>query len=144
MLTFAFNIVSVVAFSLLIFFICFAKVGDYYYSSNWGTQYYVISVFGVGDVRFMLAILALVFSAIMLLASVISLIYKNKYFEIIKHIFMIIAIALMMVSAIFNVTYRFPVAHFCTILEFVFVCVLLVFEVVLILRAIIKYFKNYI
>lgn len=74
--------------------------------------------------------------------SFISIWVKNEKFNIIKHLFTILTIAMSMVSGIFNVTYGSDYVHPCAVISIIVSVLLLIFEAIIILKPVLNYLKN--
>lgn len=138
-----FNIIFIISSIALMFFLCFSKVGDYLYlGSKYPTVTYIISPLKVSDVRFTFSLLALIFNSINIVAIAISIFINNKYIEISKHFIIFISAALLLISFIFNITYRKSYLHTCSLLGIIFTSIVILCLFVSIIYNIKKYFSS--
>ena len=127
---FIFNIITSCLLVALIFFLSFSRVGNWGELSSGGTYRWYTSPFAVDDCRVIFSIFALSFSCLSLILYVLSFVFKNKGVSVLRHIVLILTVAWLLISFIFNITYRVKFLHICSLLGIIFSGIVLILEVV--------------
>lgn len=128
-----------------IFMLCFSKVDVSFFYIDSNRIDVIGSPFLANDIRKVFSIILVILLPLAIIVTTLSLFFKNKLFNVGKHLTILITVVFGFLSFIFNLCYAHnsSMLNLCTLFGLIFIGITTLIELIVFLKIVANFFKNY-